>query len=384
MTALTENVGSARVDSSSGARFYRPELDCLRFFAFFAVFVFHSPGGDAAYYAARHVPHPELVAGAVSAGRFGVDLFFLLSAYLITELLLREQERFGQLDVRKFYLRRILRIWPLYFLGILIAVALAFYDPVTQYFPLKYAAAFALLAGNWLFFFGVKFSYSVMMILWSVSFEEQFYLLWPAFMAKARSARARLWAAGMLLLISTIARLFMAPHARALTGGASIFTNSLTRLDPIAVGIMTALFLHGRNLNLHWLARLGFFGAGCAVCVVAGHFYGLSNAYLLIGYPAVALGVWSIFRAALGISSAPRWLRYLGKISYGLYVFHTFALYLAEKAMRGDVHNLRSFIAYWCLALALTITLAALSYRFFETPFLDLKERFARVESRPV
>src|SRR5271163_828203 len=122
MTPATESADSGKVGRSIGARFYRPELDCLRFFAFFAVFVFHSPGGDAAYYAARHVPHPELVAGAISGGRFGVDLFFLLSAYLITELLLREQERFGKLDVRKFYARRILRIWPLYFLGILIAV----------------------------------------------------------------------------------------------------------------------------------------------------------------------------------------------------------------------------------------------------------------------
>jgi peptidoglycan/LPS O-acetylase OafA/YrhL len=97
-------------------RYYRPELDCLRFFAFFAVFTFHSPGGDAAYFSARHIPLAALVASVTSAGRFGVDLFFLLSAYLITELLLREQNLFGRLDLRSFYVRRILRIWPLYFL----------------------------------------------------------------------------------------------------------------------------------------------------------------------------------------------------------------------------------------------------------------------------
>src|SRR5437660_1432973 len=97
-------------------RFYRPELDCLRFFAFFAVFVYHTLSGEPAYYAARHVPLATLLASAASAGRFGVDLFFLLSAFLITELLVREQEQFGKLDLRSFYLRRILRIWPLYFL----------------------------------------------------------------------------------------------------------------------------------------------------------------------------------------------------------------------------------------------------------------------------
>ena len=70
-------------------RFYRPELDCLRFFAFFAVFIYHTLSDEPAYYSARHVPFGTFIASAASAGRFGVDLFFLLSAYLITELLLR-------------------------------------------------------------------------------------------------------------------------------------------------------------------------------------------------------------------------------------------------------------------------------------------------------
>ncbi|MFZ1156240.1 MAG: acyltransferase [Candidatus Sulfotelmatobacter sp.] len=156
-------------------RFYRPELDCLRFFAFFAVFIYHTLSSDPTYYSARHVPFGTLMASAASAGRFGVDLFFLLSAYLITELLLRELEQFGKVDLGSFYLRRILRIWPLYFFGILIAVLLPLVDP-GEYFPLKYGVAFVLMSGNWLITFGLP-AQSLMMSLWSVSFEEQFALV---------------------------------------------------------------------------------------------------------------------------------------------------------------------------------------------------------------
>ena len=100
-------------------RFYQPELDCLRFFAFFAVFIFHTFPHEADYYSARHIPFAALIASVSRAGSFGVDLFFLLSAYLISQLLLREKEAFGHVSLKAFYLRRILRIWPLYFLGYL-------------------------------------------------------------------------------------------------------------------------------------------------------------------------------------------------------------------------------------------------------------------------
>src|ERR1700690_2343892 len=115
--------------ASSPARFYRPELDALRFFAFLAVFVYHTSPSDPPYYSARHIPCAYLVAAASHAGAFGVDLFFLLSAYLITELLLRERDECGQVHLDSFYVRRILRIWPLYFLGILIAVLVSLVDP---------------------------------------------------------------------------------------------------------------------------------------------------------------------------------------------------------------------------------------------------------------
>jgi len=110
----------------------------------------------------------------------------------------------------------------------------------------------------------------------------------------------------------------------------------------------------------------------------------LATTFLLIGYPAVAVAAWLIFRSVLGVNVAPRWLRYLGKISYGLYVFHMLALYCVLKVLGGPVHTARGFLLYWTLGLSLTVTMAAISYRFLESPFLRLKERFASVPSRSV
>jgi peptidoglycan/LPS O-acetylase OafA/YrhL len=376
ITEVKSSPNQAKVD-----RFYRPELDCLRFFAFFGVYVCHTLTGDPAYYAARHVPYPALVAALAFAGRYGVDLFFLLSAYLITELLLREQEQFGKLDLRSFYARRILRIWPLYFLGILIGVVLPLIDPREQ-FPLKYAVAFALMFGNWMISFAGPVP-SVVFSLWSVSFEEQFYLIWPAFIAKA-GGKGLLRACGILLLISSVSRLLFLGYARSVHSEMSIFANTLTRLDPLALGIATAVLLRGKRMTFKWGTRLSLLAAGYALWVAVAYFCHLTLGYVMLGYPAAALGAWLIFIAALGFSPTPGWLRYLGKISYGLYVFHGMALYLAVFLLGGYVHTLKAFVVYWWLGLALTVGMAALSYRYFETPFLRLKERFARVKSRPV
>ena len=140
--------------------FYLPELDALRFFAFLAVFLCHVAVRDGRFtWEAR-------------TGMLGVDLFFALSAFLISELLLREKDRNGTLDVRAFWIRRILRIWPLYFT--MLAVAFILRAPLRE--SLLTLIGFALFAGN----FAALFATPSPLIgaLWSLSIEEQFYLPW--------------------------------------------------------------------------------------------------------------------------------------------------------------------------------------------------------------
>jgi hypothetical protein len=130
-------------------RFYRPELDVVRFIAFFLVFRHHSlPIGLDSRTAA--LPH-GLAQGVITVGlssSFGLSLFFTLSAYLICELLLREREATGVVQAKQFYIRRILRIWPLYFAGLAIGLAFALISGGNPD-ALPWAAWSAIMLGNW-------------------------------------------------------------------------------------------------------------------------------------------------------------------------------------------------------------------------------------------
>jgi peptidoglycan/LPS O-acetylase OafA/YrhL len=375
--AVNEKASSA---TSRPSRFYRPELDGVRFFAFFAVFVCHTSPSGPAYYSARHIPGAYILDAASRAGAFGVDLFFLLSAYLLTELLLREKDQFGRVHLGSFYVRRILRIWPLYFLGILIAALLPLVD-AHQPFPLPVVLAFLFLAGNFVVAF-VGLSSEIGGPLWSVSLEEQFYLFWPVIIAKARRESALLRVAAVMFVAAELGRWLLlryGPHTPHI-----LWCNTVARLDPFALGAVTAVLVRRAPFRLRWQFRLSTLLAGGVIWLIAGHYFANSISFGLLGYPAISLGAGLIFMSFLGITRVPRWLRYPGKISYGLYVFHELAQYLILKAHGGYPHNARDFIIFWFASLLLTFVMAALSYRFFEAPFLRLKERFAFVKSRPV
>ena len=371
--------------AAAKSSFYRPELDVLRFFAFFAVFLFHF-SHPVEFYVEHGVPRWIALAGnsLMHAGVFGVDLFFVLSAYLITELLLREKSQFGTLDVRAFYLRRMLRIWPLYFFYIGLALIPAF-NP-GNVFTWRYATAFVLLAGNWsIIAYGWPI-HSIIGPLWTVSIEEQFYLFWPPLVRRISRDHLALAAIAMLVLSSVMRVVMVAIHG----GMNSVWCNTMARLDPIAAGILVAAVLRGRIPSFSLGARLAMFGSGILpLALVAGYWKinepeTLEWIPTLLGYPVVAASCTLIVLAALGISTRPHGaLLYLGKISYGLYVYHALGNVLSGRVV--PVHSAFIQLALRpTLALGFTIMLAAASYAVLEKPFLQLKKRFARIESRPV
>lgn len=365
--------------------FYRPELDALRFFAFFAVFVFHfsRPVDE---YVAHGVPRWIAVPGnaLMQGGVFGVDLFFVLSAYLITELLLREKDEYGELDVRSFYLRRILRIWPVYFFMIALALIPAFNPDHT--FTWRYAVPFLLLAGNWsIVAYGFPM-HSIIGVGWTVSIEEQFYLFWPPIVRKlSRKGIAR--AGVVMLVIATAMRILMI----AVHGGMnSVWCNTVARLDPIAAGILLAIALKGNLPRLNGALRFAMICGGIVPLALIANYWQIHQPVTLewvptlLGFPLVALSCTLILVAILGISARlPRFLLYLGKISYGLYIYQVLGNLLSNRVI--PVHALFLQLALRpLLALAITILLASASYAFLETPFLKLKKRFTHVKSRPI
>ena len=251
----------------------------------------------------------------------------------------------------------------------------------SQHLTAPYVAGYLLLTGNWVYaLYGVPSSVAIP--LWSVSIEEQFYLLWPMAVRKA-SRREMMWIACSLLIVSNCVRVLLV-HLGASAAG--IEYNTFVRLDPIALGILLALFFGARTPRFSTLTRIALFSIGAATWVVVARYTLLSGREInpvgaIVGHPAIAVASLAMLLAILGSNSVLNnpVLIYLGKISYGLYVIHEFGLLAAEKLMRGHT-DAQSMV----VGLVLTIALAAASYRWIETPFLSLKKRFTYVSSRTI
>jgi peptidoglycan/LPS O-acetylase OafA/YrhL len=372
-------------------RYYRPELDGLRFAAFVCVFCFHRMD-----YVATEVSRNPLLFHFSTAGAFGVPVFFLLSAFLITELLLREREETGKIHVKAFYLRRILRIWPLYFAAFFGLALLNRWLPGVG--PVTHASslAFTFFVGNW---YILRHGWIAGPVdpLWSISIEEQFYVAIP--LIAAFGGRKALQAASYVLLaLSYVVVLRYALHP--VTGDNGEWTDSFLQFQFFCAGTLIALFLRGRLPGLRWYARLLGIVLGLACWFVALLRFGVKSwdshptpAGAIAGWGLVLAGSILLVLCTLGMSEdwIPKWLAYLGRISYGLYIFHSLILHLVfvtggpwlSKVVRV-LHlpeSLRASVGT-TVAIGVTIAIAHLSYQYFERSFLRLKSRFTFVNAR--
>jgi peptidoglycan/LPS O-acetylase OafA/YrhL len=379
------------------ATFYRPELDVLRFIAFLSVFVCHGlPFNEPQQVQASTKFLWRSLQGIREAGNFGVCLFFVLSSYLITELLRREYVQTKTVHLKAFYVRRSLRIWPLYFSVLLISVIAG---PFVPFFHLEWRQliAYILFVGNWYILANVGVA-SALSWLWSISVEEQFYIVWPT-MAKIGGTRSIAIGSLICFPLSLIAIAIAVKYQQHLE--VTIWFNSIVQFQFFAVGALLAICLAGRVPRLSMILRIISFAAGFVCWVTASTAFLIKDprpahslASMIIGYELVAAGCLCIFLSLLGASvkHVPGYVIYLGKISYGLYVFHAIALasttFVRKLLEHGDsLHSanaLSLFLADRVVGLAITIALAAVSYKYLETPWLRLKRRFTFIESRAV
>ena len=321
--------------------------------------------------------------GHTRVGALGVPVFFLLSAYLITELLLRELDRTGSIEIKNFYMRRVLRIWPLYF-AVLVAGCCIAHVVEKQGFSFYAMVSYLFLCGNW--YCGLH-GYLPLGLggLWSISVEEQFYLIWPTVVRLIRR-KGLLWFSATLWTICQIAVVFLCLQGK--TVNPAIWTNSLSQFQYFAIGSMISVLLNRTvpriNIALRILSVLSGLGVFiCADRVFDTTGYGVASLRSTYpGYLIVGLGASLIFFGFLGARIAA-WMSpvvYLGKISYGLYVFHQIIILAVSKVPAGSFERpIRAGIA-----LAIAAVLASLSYRYFESPFLRLKQRFEVVQSRGI
>ena len=359
---------------------YHPELDVLRFVAFLAVFMHHALSRDAGLYIRNGLSPAatQWLLTAKEAGAFGLDLFFALSAYLITELLLREHANRGTFSVSAFYIRRALRIWPLYFTFLAFTVFIVPMILPKESFGLIYIVSFLLFAGNWACAAnGIPFS--VAGPLWSISVEEQFYIGWPLLLRFFGVNRIKHLAV-TLLLLAFLTRILLAMYG---VKHPAVWCNTLARLDPIALGALLAFTLRGRAPQINNVLRVVLAAVALASWWLIARYLGQDGpssvaTYGLSGLASVMLLV-AVIKSEVPLLRVPpfSWLVYLGRISYGLYVFHLFALAVVMKILFVPLLGIPlSFPLRVLLSFLFTVGLASTSYEWLEQPFLKLKERF--------
>jgi peptidoglycan/LPS O-acetylase OafA/YrhL len=376
---LDEETSRTRVDS-----FYRPGLDILRALAFLLVFVAHG--------LVFEINRPTQAGAIARMGEFGVSIFFFLSSYLITELLLREKRDTGTIHVPAFYARRILRIWPLYFAMIAVGWFCGLFSP-SHALSFGWGASLLLLFTNW-YTVGHGYPPGFLFPLWSISVEEQFYLAWPL-IVNYLSPGALLGTASLVMAAAYLTLALLLHTRQALDP--AIWANSLVQFQFFALGTMTAIVLRGRVPNTPKAVRWALFVGGL-LCMRAAQaavytddlslphdFKHMAPGFLIVLAGCLCL-FFSLLQLPAGRMQKP--MIYMGKISYGLYVYHVLwlgvARHVTERLTAGRLSPITSHLCAMSLALPATIVTGMLSYRYLESPFLHLKKRFTVVLSRPV
>jgi peptidoglycan/LPS O-acetylase OafA/YrhL len=373
-------------------RYYKPELDVLRFCAFLFVFFTHrmdlAPIDPSKYYWGYHI---SLV------GVFGVPLFFFLSAFLITELLSKEKDRFGQISIKSFYIRRILRIWPLYFAFFFGMVLITNLTDKFGHISPETQLAFSFFSGNWFITFKEWIPSYPINPLWSISVEEQLYILLPLVIFFTGKRGLKLFAFFALVLSYATVIYYAQKPTHGFSGE---WTNSFVQFQFFAAGILLSVYLKDKQPGWNGLIRLAMFAGGlvcwliasmaCEVHADAPH---LSTTLQAVsGWFLILSGVILFFLSFYGAKEKymPSVVVYLGRISYGLYVFHITMFWLVYVIFGEELNAFSKMIGLsewrnslgFVIAFFAAISISLLSYNLFEKPFLRLKRRFTFIPSR--
>ena len=322
----------------------------------------------------------------------GVDLFFVLSGYLITDILIREVD--SKKNLKNFYVRRILRIFPLYYLLLIICLIILPNIPSLKD-NLKYYTDNQLwlwtYLQNWLYVFKIPENTNVLLHLWSVAVEEQYYLIWPFVILLIRKPRILLLVS-LLLLAGVIILRFILWY-RHIEGLHYFGLYTFTRIDGICIGSALALV---RIIAPKFVSRsTAYIILSVAAFNFIFYFFNKNNNFTFPYFAFVGYSTFAVVFAVLVheaatydkniltniLSSAP--LRFLGKISYGFYLFHwPIYRFLSPVLVNYFSKNIKADLLYLQIAAAIIATTAGLmisiaSYYLFELKFLKLKKYFS-------
>lgn len=387
---LAHHSRSEKSEATTVAKPYFGNLDFLRVVAFAMVFGLHTKLtttlgllSENSYY--------HLLLGTMFDGGLGVSFFFVLSGFLITYLLLVEVNSTGQVALRNFYMRRFLRIWPLYYVVLVFGFWL--YPEIKMLLGMDFIVA---NQGPWYWPFLSNFdslylhhhglqdkSVSFLNITWSVAIEEQFYLLWPLlFVLTPR--RYYPVAMGVVILASTGFRFL---HR---TDHATLYFHTLSVASDLAMGGLAAWYCLHSSRFLTAIKRLpkalivGVYLLGVAHLIFRDTLYNTPDTVVFSRLAHCLFFLFIILEQNFAENSLVKLSRFRlisrgGKYTYGLYLLHPIAIQITDLTMRlGAISSaVVSGLVYVISAGLLSILLAYCSYHYLETPFLKLKNRFA-------
>jgi len=366
-------------------KIYFPNLNGLRFIAAFLVIIHHTEQFKSIYKIDNYWDVPFI--GII--GKMGVVLFFVLSGFLITYLLLAEEKLYKKISIKKFYLRRILRIWPLYFLIIVLALLVL---PNVSIFTLPgygkdivYKDLHLKIILYALFFPNLVLSLVGVVPYashtWSIGTEEQYYLVWPVVLKYVKKYRIILMFLIIFsyLLINKILSTHLSdplPYKNVIKAFWSGFN-----IDCMAIGGFYAIILFQKSKLLKIVMNKYLF-----YCVIIGVsvllIKGVYIPYIHYEFYSSLFGIIILNFAAndkIVISLENKVLNYLGNISYGLYMYHPIAIVLVLH-FAILINSPTNWLLY-PLSIITTILIASISYRYFESVFLKFKRKFSNIIS---
>lgn len=409
---------------SGTTKVYFPNLNGLRFFAALAVIITHIEllklflGYEGIWinheWLSHQVPLIPVLKGEIhwlspfvsNSGAIGVVFFFVLSGFLITYLLFVENEVQKRISVKAFYIRRILRIWPLYYwlviLGFLILPMFTLFDVPDQ--------AINLTKHYWpnlLFFIffvpNVAFSMFTHAVpnvgqLWSIGVEEQFYLIWPWIVRKSKNFIKTMVTFTLVLLLIKAAFLLYAQGNDAEWVKSVKKFLAMSKLESMSIGGIGAWILYSKRDDLlrfiyHPIVLiLALIGIPTLIYITP---LSLQNVvYLAYSVCSVIIILNFAGNTKLNTILENRILDFLGKISFGIYMYHMLVVTLVLNLSRDYLHlgyfpdgairrelSLGENLLIYTLVIGLTILLAALSYLYFEKRFIKMKWKVTKVIS---
>ncbi|MEP6627511.1 MAG: acyltransferase [Ginsengibacter sp.] len=368
---------NSELSLSTKTKLYFPQLDSIRGLSFISIFLYHTLRLPAqSFFLSDYINY------LFSNLPLAIDVFFILSSFLLTYLGLNEYKKRNNFSFKNYFTRRILRIWPLYFFILLLAFLL--FPLVAKMFHTEMS-----LPNAWYYIFFIANFYTLehvffLKFLWTISVEEQFYLVWGLCL---RFFYKRLMLViGLLILTSVSFSVF------AITHHIESYFNTLTYLFDFAFGGLAAVLIF-KNKKVNWLKNLAgtgriffysyllfhftfFYFLDKNITGTANELVALMSRYFFIIYIALLIIEQMLNVSRMKLLEKSRFLIFTGKLSYGLYCFHGITITFINLLLaRFGFNNWIMVIIYF----SINYLIASISYFYLESPFLKLKAKWRRV-----